>query len=169
MLLRELGFLLVLFLATAAYLLYRHCNKKDAAKNRKYFVAVALLAGALVAVLDALYAVSKGHEKLSFMAYLIFAMVSYAIYRVILLAPKKNAPYFESCSIGLLASFLLLGACHSFDQYKEITTAPFCPPERACSDTTLTQEHETEMHRVFNLPLINYCLDRKTGEQKERF
>lgn len=169
MLLRELGFVLVLFLATAAYLLYSRRNKKDGARNRKYFVAAALCAGALVAVLDGQYVMSKGNEKLSFMAYLSFTMVSYALYRALLLAPEKNAQYFTRCGIGLLASFLLLGACGNYQQYKEITTVSVCPQQSVYSDAAVTVERETEMHRVLNLPLIDHCIDKETGAQKKRF
>lgn len=169
MLLRELGFVLVLFLATAAYVLYSHRNKKDGPRNRKYFVAAALCAGALVAVLDGQYVMSKGNEKLSFMAYLSFSMVSYAIYRALLLAPKKNAPYFKRCGIGVLASFLLLGACGNYQHYKEITTVSICPLRSAYSDADVSVERETEMHSVLNLPLIDHCIDKETGAQKKKF
>lgn len=169
MFLRELGFALVLLLATSAYLLHSRGNKEHAVKHRKYFVAAALFVGMLVAVLDGFYVMSEGYEKLSVGSYISVTVISYAVYRIFLLVPEKIAKYARWLSVGVLSCFIFFGAYENYQQYKYITTVSICLPRSEYSGAAVTVEHETEMHRVFNLPFIDYCIDRETGEQRKLF
>lgn len=174
MLLLQLGLAFILLAALGLYCLYARTKSKVSFKDRLVFIAATYVSGLIVVLLDFRY-VKYDPQHISFdykfeifdavMSYTVFASLLVLICLPVLFLLPRFRKYPVMIFSGGLFCFLAYGIFINGLWYVRFTTARECVEKTDIAELRVVPQ-DTEMHRVFNLPVIDYCIDKETGEPR---